>query len=366
MTDNIVIDINFLSQGFGIIYGSLVLIVLSIVFFLIEYFLRKKGRMKYSIKSLKIPFLFGFGGSIYTSWFLNFFVKSTNYKLPLRSDLWPIIIFQVGLGFFFYNLSKYFFEQTNLSKKIFRAKTKEDTKELNELFYRVFSFVIVLISLLSIFITFGIKISSLSNIFGGVAIGLSLATQKFLQNIIGGLVLITSRPFNINDLIVTSNITGKVEDIGLFYTKIRTLENIPVYVPNSEMSNKMVHQLTQRTERRINADVTLRYEDLDKVGRIISSIKKDLYSHPGVDKNKDIFVKFHKWEESSINILVKCYTITKNYGEFLNIQEDIFLKISKSVKEEGGDFAFNSITIYPSGEENNNGFKTFIKGNLNK
>ena len=63
---------------------------------------------------------------------------------------------------------------------------------------------------------------------------------------------------------------------------------------------------------------------------------------------------------------MKCYTITKNYGEFLNIQEDIFLKISKSVKEEGGDFAFNSITIYPSGEENNNGFKTFIKGNLNK
>ena len=359
MDNSIILDLDFFSKGIGIIYGTLLILFLNLFFLIIEYFFRKKKKV--SIKSLKKPFFYGLAGCIYSSWLFNLFEVTTNYKLPLRIELWPLIIFQIGLAFFLFELSTLILNKTNYSNRIIKVKNKADKQELIKLINRTVCFFIIVATSISFGITFGIKTASLSSLFGGLAIGLSLVTQKFLQNILGGLVLIVTRPFKVYDLIETSSLIGNVESSVIFYTKIRTYENIPVFIPNSEMSNKNVHQLTQRTERRINADVTLRYEDLDKVGDIIKSIKAFLTSNSGIDQNQNIYVKFHKWDSSSINILIKCYTNTSDYGEFLDIQEKVFLKISKIVKEEGGDFAFNSTTIYLPPNSKKDAIEDFFK-----
>tara|TARA_A100000164_G_scaffold381428_1_gene433030 strand:+ start:491 stop:1636 length:1146 start_codon:yes stop_codon:yes gene_type:complete len=344
---SIVLDFDFFSKGTGIIYGTLLLILIILITVLCKKFIRKKIKSrKTDFGNLASPFILGYAGCIYSSFFLNLFETATNYKLPLRSDLWPAIIFQIGLTFFFCRLSNFIFNETNFIKLFLKEKNKADSLELKELLNRIVYFLIITSSFISIFITFGIKTSSLASLFGGLAIGFSLALQKFLQNIIGGILLIATRPFKVFDTIETPSVIGTVENIGIFYTKIRDLENVPVFIPNSEISNMNISQLTYRKERRIKADVTLRYEDLDKVGKIIKKIRKDLNSHSGIDQKQNIYVKFHKWDASSINILVQCYTNTNDYGEFLDIQEDVFIKISDSVKDEGGDFAFNSTTIY--------------------
>jgi MscS family membrane protein len=347
MDKSVVLDLDFFSKGIGVIYGTLLLIFIYLLFSLTEYFFKKKKKL--SIKNLKKPLLFGLAGSIYSSFIIDLFKVTTSYKLPLRSDLWPYIILQIGIALFLCRLSTLVLIKSSFIKSFIKVKTKGDLQELkeySEFLNRVVCFLILAVTLIVVGITFGIKTSSLSALFGGLAIGLSLATQKFLQNIIGGLVLVITRPFKIDDFIETSSFSGIVENIGIFYTKIRTLENIPVFIPNYEMTNKSVSQLTQRTERRIKADVTLRYEDLDKVKNIIKNIKEFLTTNSGIDQNQTIYVKFYKWDSSSINILVKCYTNTSDYEEFLDIQEEVFLKISKIVIEEGGDFAFNSTTIY--------------------
>ncbi len=347
MEKSIILDLDFFSKGSGVIYGTILLILIYLLFSIIEYFFRKKKR--FSLKNLKRPLLFGLAGSIYFSFILDLFETTTNLKLPLRSDLWPYIILQIGIAIFLCNSSTLILTKSNFIKKLIKVKTKGDQQELkeySEFLNRVICLIIIAVTSIVIAVTYGINTSSLSALFGGLAIGFSLATQKFLQNIIGGLVLVITRPFKIDDFIETPSFSGKVENIGIFYTKIRTLENIPVFVPNSQIIDKNVSQLTQRTERRIKADVTLRYEDLDKVKNIIKSIKGFLTSNSGIDQNKTIYVKFYKWDSSSINILVKCYTNTSDYEKFLDIQEEVFLKISKIVIEQGGDFAFNSTTIY--------------------
>ncbi len=340
---SIVLDFDFFSKGIGIIYGTILLILFLIFTALSKKFFRKKVKNHNKIVS---PFILGYAGCIYSSFLLNLFETSTKYKLPLRSDLWPAIIFQIGLTFFFCNLSYFIFYETKISKLFVKEKNKANSLELKELLNRLACFLIITISFISVFITFGIKASALTSLFGGAAIGLSIALQKFLQNIIGGILLIATRPFKVFDVIETPSVIGTVENIGIFYTQIRTFENVPVFIPNSEIGNKNIQHLSYRKERRIKADVTLRYEDLDKVGKIIKKIRKDLTSHSGIDQKQSIYVKFYKWDASSINILVQCYTNTTDYGKFLDIQEDVFLKISESVKDEGGDFAFNSTTIY--------------------
>ncbi len=362
MDNSVVLDLDFFSKGIGVIYGTLFIVLIYLLFSIIEYFIRKKK--KFRIKKLKRPLVFGLAGSIYSSFLLDLFKSSTNYKLPLRSDLWPYIILQIGIALFLCRCSTFVFIKTDYIKRFLKRKTKgnlEELKDYSEFLNRLVCFLIISVTLIVTGIIFGIKTSSLSALFGGLAIGLSLATKTFLQNILGGLVLVITRPFIIEDFIETSSFKGIVEYIGIFYTKIRTLENIPVFIPNSEMINKNINQLTQRTERRIKADVTLRYEDLDKVKNIIKSIKEYLTSNSGIDQNQTIYVKFYKWDSSSINILVKCYTNTSDYEEFLDIQEEVFLKISKIVLEEGGDFAFNSTTIYLPPNSKKDTFEDIIK-----
>ena len=111
---NIILDFDFFSKGIGIIYGTLLLIFLILFVFLCKKFIKRK------IKSHKIyfgtPLLLGYAGCIYSSFFLNLFETATNYKLPLRSDLWPTIIFQIGLTVFFCNLSSFIFFETNITR----------------------------------------------------------------------------------------------------------------------------------------------------------------------------------------------------------------------------------------------------------
>jgi len=104
--------------------------------------------------------------------------------------------------------------------------------------------------------------------------------------------------------------------------------------------------------RRIKASISLRYEDLFRIERITENVKSMLINHPLIDKEQTILVNFNEWDQSSINMLVYCFTKTTVWKEWLDIQQNIFLQIANIVKEEGGDFAFDCTTLYPSPDLN--------------
>lgn len=100
------------------------------------------------------------------------------------------------------------------------------------------------------------------------------------------------------------------------------------------------------TNRRIETEIGLRYEDANKVAVIVNDIRTMLQQHDGIDNSQTLLVNFNQFDSSSLNIMVYCFTKTVKWAEWLDIQEDVYLKIVDIVHGHGCDFAFPSRTIY--------------------
>ncbi len=195
---------------------------------------------------------------------------------------------------------------------------------------------------------FGMSLSGLMT-FGGIGgIALGFASKDVLSNFFSGLMLYFDRPFNIGDWIMSPDrqIEGVVVEIGWRITKIMTFENRPLYVPNSLFSAISVVNPGRMTNRRINTQLGLRYEDADKIGAIVNDIRTMLQNNPKIDTTQTLLVYFDAFADSSLNVMVYCFTKTVKWAEWLEAQQEVYLKLIEIVHQHGADFAFPSETIY--------------------
>ncbi|WP_252859824.1 low conductance mechanosensitive channel YnaI, partial [Shigella sonnei] len=195
---------------------------------------------------------------------------------------------------------------------------------------------------------FGMSLSGLLTFggIGGLAVG--MAGKDILSNFFSGIMLYFDRPFSIGDWIRSPdrNIEGTVAEIGWRITKITTFDNRPLYVPNSPFSSISVENPGRMTNRRITTTIGLRYEDAAKVGVIVEAVREMLKNHPAIDQRQTLLVYFNQFADSSLNIMVYCFTKTTVWAEWLAAQQDVYLKIIDIVQSHGADFAFPSQTLY--------------------
>lgn len=218
---------------------------------------------------------------------------------------------------------------------------------------RVFKTAIFVIMVLLFGEHFGMSLSGLMAFggIGGIAIG--MAGKDILSNFFSGLMLYFDRPFNIGDWVSSPdrNIEGTVVEIGWRITKIITFDHRPLYIPNSVFSSISVENPGRMTNRRIKTEIGLRYEDSDKIGAIVDDIRTMLQQDVNIDTSQTLLVYFDAFADSSLNIMVYCFTKTTVWAEWLAAQQAVYLKIIEIVKRHDADFAFPSQTLYV--EKNN-------------
>ncbi|MEX0424003.1 mechanosensitive ion channel family protein [Providencia rettgeri] len=218
---------------------------------------------------------------------------------------------------------------------------------------RVFKTTIFVIMVLLFGEHFGMSLSGLMAFggIGGIAIG--MAGKDILSNFFSGLMLYFDRPFNIGDWVSSPdrNIEGTVVEIGWRITKIITFDHRPLYIPNSVFSSISVENPGRMTNRRIKTEIGLRYEDSDKIGAIVDDIRTMLQQDANIDTSQTLLVYFDAFADSSLNIMVYCFTKTTVWAEWLAAQQAVYLKIIEIVKRHDADFAFPSQTLYV--EKNN-------------
>lgn len=195
---------------------------------------------------------------------------------------------------------------------------------------------------------FGMSLSGLLTFggIGGIAVG--MAGKDILSNFFSGIMLYFDRPFSIGDWVRSPdrNIEGTVAEIGWRMTKITTFDHRPLYVPNSVFSSISVENPGRMSNRRINTVVGLRYEDASKVGAIVNAIRQMLQTHADIDQQQTLLVYFNGFGDSSLNIMVYCFTRTTVWEEWLAVQQQVYLNIIDIVQSHGADFAFPSQTLY--------------------
>ncbi|GAA4650127.1 mechanosensitive ion channel family protein [Kistimonas scapharcae] len=212
---------------------------------------------------------------------------------------------------------------------------------------RMAQLAIVIIAFLVILQTHGYSIASILAFggIGGIAIG--LAAKDMLANVFGGLMLHLDRPFHIGERIrfVNGSIEGAVEAIGWRQTRIRTPDRKPVYVPNALFTSHAVENFSRMDNRRIQVTVGLRYDDLNKLEVIAAEIEGYLKQHPGIDNRRILQVSFSQYGESTIDLLIDCFTRTTALVEYRAVKQQILLKAGQVIHQADADFAFPTRTI---------------------
>ena len=185
-------------------------------------------------------------------------------------------------------------------------------------------------------------IASLS--IGSLAV--AFAAKDALANVFGSLVILLDRPFKVGDWILANGIEGIVEKVSFRSTCIRTFPQELVYVPNSLLSNTPITNFTMREKRRIDFTLGLTYSSTaDQIQELISKLKEYLNSNEKLHQD-DIRVHFVNYNESSLDVRVTCYARTGSQVEYLNILQEINLKIMSILEEVGVSCAFPSRSIY--------------------
>lgn len=181
---------------------------------------------------------------------------------------------------------------------------------------------------------------------GGIIIG--MASKDVLSNLLSGVMLFYDKKFDIGDWISSPdrNIQGTVVEIGWRITKIMTFDHRPLYVPNSLFSSISVENPGRMMQRRIKTSISLRYDDADKIAGVVQDIRRMLKSHDKIDQSQTMLVNFDTFAGSSLDIMIYCFTHTKVWAEWLDAQQDVYLKIIDIVHAHGADFAFQTQTLY--------------------
>lgn len=215
---------------------------------------------------------------------------------------------------------------------------------------RVLKITVTLIAMLIFGQHFGMSFSGLLTFggIGGIAVG--MAGKDILSNFFAGIMLYFDRPFNIGDWIRSPdrNIEGVVAEIGWRLTKVMTFENRPMYIPNSVFADITVENPGRMLNRRIETTVGLRYVDAEKIAVIVNDIHTFLAQDPDIDQSQTLLVNFNNFGDSSLNIMVYCFTYITIWSEWLAVQQKVFMKIISIVHSRNADFAFPSSTIYLS------------------
>ncbi|MCE0555585.1 mechanosensitive ion channel family protein [Motilimonas sp. E26] len=181
---------------------------------------------------------------------------------------------------------------------------------------------------------------------GVTGLAIALAAKRTVANLIGSIILFVNKPVRQGDFFRYGDKTGTVESIGIYSTRIRTLERSIVTIPNAEFSEMQLDNLGVRDRRLFNLTIGLRYETSPEQMRyILAKLRKLLIAHPMLITDTTR-VRMTGFGACSKDISLKAYFKCVSQDEFLAIQEDVLLKVEELVEQAGSGFAFPSQTTY--------------------
>jgi MscS family membrane protein len=179
---------------------------------------------------------------------------------------------------------------------------------------------------------------------GGLAI--ALAAQPTVENLIGSLSLFADKPVRVGDLCRYGDDVGTVEAIGIRSTRIRGLDRTLTTIPNGVLSKLPIVNLAHRDRMLLRAVIGVRYETRpEQLRLLLARLREMLLDHPRIDPDP-ARVRFIGFGSSSLDVEVFAYAVTRDWTEFLGIQEDLLLRIMDIVERSGTAVAFPSQTVY--------------------
>jgi small conductance mechanosensitive channel len=273
----------------------------------------------------------------------------TNLLLGWGQKLWDIVI-ENGPGLIFNFILLViivfvFYKLANLTQMLIERALDNAELELSQLLRRMIRLlvrnVIIFLGVLIALSQIGISLGPLLAGLGVVGFIVGFALQDTLSNFAAGMLILIYRPFDVDDYIEVSGVTGTVSHMSLVNTTITTLDNQVIVVPNNKIWGDVIKNVTAQTIRRIDMVFGISYaDDIPQTEKILQGIME---SNESVLDDPEPMVRVQELGDSSVNFAVRPWVKTEDYFE-------TYWSITRAVKmrfdEEGISIPFPQTDVH--------------------
>ena len=251
-------------------------------------------------------------------------------------------------------------------------------KEVLNLLIKATNILILIIAVIGILIVFGVDLTALLSGLGIGGFAVAFAAKDSIANIFGSISILLGNLFEQGDWITGNGIDGTVVEIGLRATTLRTFDNALISVPNFKLASEEIKNWSKRLiGRRIKMIIGVTYEsDFGDIKQAIEEIRIMLREHPGIAGSgtkyqkrsrsgklvsiedfrgikRTTLVYMDEFADSSINILVYCFSKSVAWEEWLAVKEDVMYKIAEILKKNNLEFAYPALTVHQASDDHN-------------
>ena len=179
---------------------------------------------------------------------------------------------------------------------------------------------------------------------GGVAI--ALAAQDTASNIIGAIMIVLDKPFEVGDWVAIGTTEGGIEEITFRSTRKKKKKNSVVSIPNSKVVNSEITNWSKLQKRRIDFNLVLEFETpLKKVADVQNDILIYLENHQHI-LSDGMYVKFDKIVDDGYNLRIVCFTDILPYVDYMGLMDEVNFKIMSILNKHKAALAYKSQTVY--------------------
>lgn len=232
---------------------------------------------------------------------------------------------------------KYFFNRTNADAGVAQFTDS------------ILKFGLYVVLVMIILANLGVELSSFMALFAGAGVGVTLALQGTLSNFAGGVLILMLKPFKVGDYIIedTNKDEGTVKEIQIFYTKLTTVDNKTIVIPNGMLTNNSLTNVTAKNERQLDLRISISYgADLKKAKHLLEAM---------LVEDEKIMTETAEWSvfvdslgESAVVLGVRAWVRT---DEYWTVRWALLERIKLEFDEEGIEIPYPQMTVHVRGEE---------------
>jgi len=222
------------------------------------------------------------------------------------------------------------------------------TRELIGWILKALKILIIILGAAAVLDLWGIKIGPIIAGLGLLGVAVALGAQDLFKNLISGILVLVEKRFKIGDWIIVENIIeGIVERIGFRSTVVRKFDKSLAIIPNFQFAENAVINVSATTNWIISWIITLQYNTtVEQLKKIRDEIEKYITTHKDYKISLGHAVRVDKFSDSSIDMYIRCFTVTDDWDEWLKVKERLAIEIKQIIEKNNASFAFPSQSIY--------------------
>lgn len=276
---------------------------------------------------------------------MNKIIDFFNYPLHLGSEISFTLKSLIIIIFVFF-FTKYFLR---ISRRLIINRLDEDVQFKFKSIFAFFNYFVYLIVILITFDTIGVNVTAIFAASAALLVGVGLALQTFIEDIISGIFIIADKAVHVGDIISIEGQIGRVENITLRTTRAVTIDNKVLIIPNHKFLTSILYNWTENgTLTREHVEVGVSYDsDVEQVEAILIELAK---SHKHVLTNPVPIVLLQDFGDSALRF--RLYFSINNSFIANQVKSDIRYKIVQAFKEHKIQIPFPQRTLWLNQTEN--------------